>query len=44
MNFKLISQEVIKNVGGVENIESAAHCVTRLRLILKDKSLYNQKN
>lgn len=43
MNFKLISQEVIKNVGGVENIESAAHCVTRLRLILKDKSLYDQK-
>lgn len=36
--FESIAKEVIDVVGGLENIESAQHCVTRLRLILKDRS------
>ena len=43
MDFKQIAQEVIENVGGKENVSSATHCITRLRLILKDNSLYNRQ-
>ncbi len=32
------AQELLKLVGGKENIISAAHCATRLRLVLKDES------
>ena len=40
-NYKKIAQEVIEAVGGVDNIISAAHCATRLRIILKDRSKAN---
>ena len=43
MDFKQIAQEVIDNIGGGENVSSATHCITRLRLILKDDSLYNRE-
>lgn len=33
--------EVIKNVGGKENISGVVHCMTRLRLNVKDKSKVN---
>ena len=36
---KQIAQEVLDAVGGPENITSAAHCITRLRLNLKDQSI-----
>lgn len=29
-------QDIVKAIGGQENIETATHCVTRLRLVLKD--------
>ena len=32
--YKLISQELLKFIGGKENVQGAAHCATRLRLIL----------
>ena len=38
MDYKAVSQQVVDNVGGLENIEGATHCVTRLRLVLKDTS------
>lgn len=31
-------QAIIKGIGGKENLETATHCVTRLRLVLKDDS------
>ena len=34
-------QEVINAVGGKENISSCTHCMTRLRLTLKDDSSAN---
>ena len=34
---RLIAQEVIEAVGGNENIQSVAHCATRLRIMVKDK-------
>lgn len=42
MDYKEISQSVVDNIGGLENIEGATHCVTRLRLVLKDTSKYNK--
>lgn len=42
MDYKVVSQQVVDNVGGLENIEGATHCVTRLRLVLKDTSKYNK--
>lgn len=35
--------KIIKFIGGKENVNSATHCVTRLRLMLKDKTLVNVK-
>ena len=36
------SSEIIKNVGGEENIITMTHCLTRLRFILKDKEKVNE--
>ena len=43
MNYNKIATEVLENVGGKENIVSAAHCVTRLRLVLNDATKYNKE-
>lgn len=32
-----LSTTIMEKVGGVENVSSVTHCVTRLRFILKDK-------
>lgn len=42
-DYKKIATEVIKAVGGADNIISAAHCATRLRLILKDRKKADDK-
>ncbi|PLT29763.1 PTS transporter subunit EIIC [Peribacillus deserti] len=36
--------QIIQNIGGADNIESASNCVTRLRLVLNDKNQVNVKN
>lgn len=36
------SQEIISNVGGISNINSLTHCVTRLRFTLKDRTKVNE--
>lgn len=38
---KKIAEEILAAVGGVANITSATHCMTRLRLNLKDQSIPN---
>ncbi|MBS6042949.1 MAG: sucrose-specific PTS transporter subunit IIBC [Clostridium baratii] len=38
-----VAKEILKNIGGKDNIKSMEHCATRLRLILKDKELINEK-
>ena len=40
-NYGKTAQEILDCVGGKDNIISAAHCATRLRLVLKDDSLIN---
>lgn len=41
-DYDKIAREVLKDVGGTDNVVSATHCVTRLRLILKDINLADQ--
>lgn len=38
-----LSEFIIENVGGKENIEGLTHCLTRLRFNLKDISLVNEE-
>ena len=38
MGFKEIAQDVVKYLGGKENISSVAHCATRLRVMVKDEA------
>ncbi|RKD33460.1 sucrose-specific PTS transporter subunit IIBC [Thermohalobacter berrensis] len=40
-NLKEVAARIVELIGGKENIESAAHCATRLRLVLKDESKAN---
>lgn len=39
MNNSDLAKEVVKLVGGKENILSVIHCVTRLRFKLRDENL-----
>ncbi len=43
MDYAKIASQVIENVGGKDNIKSAAHCATRLRLQLKNNDLRNEE-
>lgn len=38
MNYKQAAKEVYEKIGGKENLVSAAHCATRLRLVVADSS------
>ena len=38
MNFPKIAEQVIEKLGGKNNIAIAAHCATRLRIVLNDES------
>ncbi|WP_425310964.1 PTS transporter subunit EIIC [Fictibacillus nanhaiensis] len=42
MGFKENVSDIIKNIGGSENVSNASHCVTRLRLLLVDESLVDK--
>ena len=38
LNFPKIAEQVIEKLGGKNNIATAAHCATRLRIVLNDES------
>ncbi|MDO5548242.1 MAG: glucose PTS transporter subunit IIA [Eubacteriales bacterium] len=42
MDYKKSAAEVIQHIGGKENIVSAAHCATRLRLVIADNGKVNK--
>lgn len=39
--YEKLAKEIVKNVGGKENINGLTHCITRLRFKLKDESKAN---
>lgn len=43
MDYKKAAQQVLDAVGGTGNIVSAAHCATRLRLVIADNSKVDKK-
>ena len=38
MNYKKISEDILENLGGKDNIKELSHCMTRLRLEIHDLS------
>ena len=44
MDKREVVKLIIQNVGGKENINNVWHCMTRLRLDLKDNNKINQEN
>lgn len=43
MDNKQIAKEVIEALGGRENVNSVAHCATRLRVMVKDENKINKE-
>ena len=41
MKYKEFNENIIKYVGGKENIQAVVHCMTRLRFTLKDRNKAN---
>lgn len=41
-NYTNMAEQIIKNVGGVDNVLQLTHCVTRLRFQLKDYNIANR--
>lgn len=39
--YNELAKEIVKNIGGKENVISLTHCITRLRFKLKDESIAN---
>lgn len=43
MEYTKVAKEILVLLGGEENIASAAHCATRLRVVVKDEKKVNAK-
>ncbi len=43
MDYQKSAHEVLEKIGGKENLISAAHCATRLRLVIKDNDQCDSK-
>ncbi|MFV0255545.1 MAG: glucose PTS transporter subunit IIA [Erysipelotrichaceae bacterium] len=42
-NYVEMKNAILKNCGGSKNISNVSHCMTRLRIQLNDKKLFNEK-
>ncbi|MEC5269246.1 glucose PTS transporter subunit EIIB, partial [Heyndrickxia coagulans] len=43
MNHAKVAKDVLNALNGKDNIKAAAHCATRLRLVINDESKIDQK-
>ena len=42
LDYRKCAEEIVANIGGRENVAQAAHCATRLRLVIKDNNKINK--
>ena len=42
-NYETLAKDIVKNVGGKENVASIDNCITRLRLEIKDYTKVDEK-
>ena len=42
-NAKQLAEMILQNVGGKDNVREISHCMTRLRLSLKDSSFVKKE-
>lgn len=42
MDYNKTAKDILENIGGGKNVVSAAHCATRLRLVIADNKLINK--
>ena len=42
LDYRKCAEEIVANIGGRENVAQAAHCATRLRLVIKDNGKINK--
>lgn len=40
-NYNKMAIDIVREIGGEENVKSLAHCMTRLRFIVKDEKKVN---
>ncbi len=38
MNYKTAAEQILRGIGGKENVSTVMHCITRVRFVLKDES------
>ena len=43
LDYRKCAEQIVTNIGGRENVVQAAHCATRLRLVIKDNGKVNKK-
>ncbi len=43
-DYKRVAKEIIEKVGGIDNIKSVQHCMTRLRFVVEDRSLVDDES
>ena len=43
LNYRKCAEEIVGLIGGRDNVAQAAHCATRLRLVIKDNSKVNKE-
>ncbi len=41
--YHALAKDIVKNVGGKENVTGLVHCITRLRFTLKDEEQANDE-
>ncbi|MBP3234601.1 MAG: PTS glucose transporter subunit IIA [Eubacterium sp.] len=42
LDYRKCAEEIVANIGGRDNVAQAAHCATRLRLVIKDNGKLNK--
>ena len=41
--YQILSDEIYQEIGGINNVESLIHCMTRLRIKIRDMSKVNME-